>query len=41
MWMELDEMTNSYLDGVTLDDLLTGNKWKKNKLKNIEDLKGQ
>ena len=41
MWMELDEMTNSYLDGITLDDLLTGNKWKKDKLKNIKDLKGQ
>ena len=41
MWMELDEMTNSYLDTVTLDDLITGNKWKKDKLKNIKDLKGQ
>ena len=40
MWMELDELTNNYLNGVTLDDLITGNKWKKNKLKNINDLKG-
>ncbi len=40
MWMELDELTNNYLNGVTLDDLITGNKWKKNKLKNIKDLKG-
>ncbi len=29
MWMELDEVINSYLDTVTLDDLLTGNKWRK------------
>ena len=28
MWKELDELTNNYLDGVTLEDLLTGNKWK-------------
>lgn len=27
MWKELDEITNSYLDGVSLDDLLTGQKW--------------
>ncbi len=40
MWMELDELTNGYLNAVTLDDLITGNKWKKNKLKNIKDLKG-
>lgn len=28
MWKELDELTNAYLDGVTLQDLLTGDKWK-------------
>lgn len=28
MWKELDEITNAYLDGVTLRDLLTGEKWK-------------
>ena len=28
MWRELDELTNSYLDTVTLRDLLTGEKWK-------------
>ena len=27
MWQELDEITNAYLDGVTLQDLLTGEKW--------------
>lgn len=29
MWRELDELTNAYLDTVTLRDLLTGDKWKK------------
>ena len=29
MWKELDDITNAYLDTVTLDDLLTGAKWKK------------
>ena len=29
MWMELDEITNSYLDTVTLEDLLTGQKWRR------------
>lgn len=29
MWKELDDITNSYLDTVTLKDLLTGEKWKK------------
>lgn len=29
MWKELDEITNAYLDGVSLQDLLTGEKWKK------------
>lgn len=29
MWMELDEITNAYLDTVTLKDLLTGEKWRK------------
>ena len=28
MWMELDEITNAYLDRVTLQDLLSGEKWK-------------
>ena len=28
MWKELDELTNSYLDGVSLQDLLTGEKWR-------------
>ena len=28
MWKELDDITNAYLDGVTLEDLLTGEKWK-------------
>ena len=30
MWRELDELTNAYLDTVTLRDLLTGEKWKEN-----------
>ena len=29
MWKELDDITNAYLDGVSLRDLLTGEKWKK------------
>ena len=29
MWKELDDITNTYLDGVSLQDLLTGEKWKK------------
>lgn len=29
MWQELDEITNTYLDGITLADLFTGAKWKK------------
>lgn len=29
MWVELDNITNTYLDTVTLKDLLTGEKWKK------------
>lgn len=29
MWKELDDITNAYLDTVTLDDLLTGAKWRK------------
>ena len=28
MWRELDELTNAYLDTVSLRDLLTGDKWK-------------
>ena len=28
MWKELDEITNAYLDSVTLQDLITGDKWK-------------
>ena len=27
MWKELDDITNAYLDGITLEDLLTGDKW--------------
>ena len=30
MWKELDDITNAYLDTVSLSDLLTGDKWKKN-----------
>ena len=29
MWKELDDITNAYLDGVTLADLLSGEKWNK------------
>ena len=29
MWKELDDITNAYLDTVTLGDLLTGEKWSK------------
>ena len=28
MWQELDEITNAYLDKVSLQDLITGEKWK-------------
>ena len=28
MWKELDELTNHYLASVTLDDLLSGGRWK-------------
>lgn len=28
MWKELDEITNAYLDTVTLQDLISGEKWK-------------
>lgn len=28
MWKELDGITNAYLDSVSLQDLLTGRKWK-------------
>ena len=28
MWKELDDITNAYLDSVSLEDLLTGNRWK-------------
>ena len=27
MWKELDEITNRYLDSVTLEDLITGKRW--------------
>ena len=27
MWKELDDITNAYLDTVSLEDLLTGEKW--------------
>lgn len=30
MWKELDDITNAYLDGITLTDLITGNKWRNN-----------
>lgn len=30
MWKELDDITNAYLDTVSLKDLLTGDKWKNN-----------
>ena len=29
MWVELDEITNHYLDSVYLSDLLSGEKWRK------------
>ncbi|MDO4815067.1 MAG: Rrf2 family transcriptional regulator [Bacillota bacterium] len=29
MWKELDDITNAYLDTVSLEDLITGAKWKK------------
>ena len=29
MWKELDDITNAYLDTVSLNDLLTGEKWRK------------
>lgn len=29
MWKELDDITNAYLDTVSLEDLLTGEKWQK------------
>ncbi len=29
MWEELDEVVNSYLSGITLADLISGDKWKK------------
>lgn len=29
MWKELDDITNAYLDTVNLEDLLTGEKWRK------------
>ena len=28
MWKELDDITNNYLDSVSLNDLLTGSRWK-------------
>ena len=31
MWKELDDITNAYLDTVTLSDLLTGEKWRVDK----------
>lgn len=41
MWKELDDITNNYLDAVSLEDLITGTKWNKKKLINIKDVKGQ
>ena len=29
MWVELDDIINNYLDAVTLDDLITGARWRK------------
>ena len=29
MWRELDDITNNYLDAVSLSDLLSGDKWRK------------
>lgn len=29
MWSELDEVVSAYLSGITLYDLMTGDKWKK------------
>lgn len=29
MWKELDELTNNYLDAVSLEDILSGDRWKK------------
>ena len=29
MWKELDDITNAYLDTVSLSDLLTGEKWRR------------
>lgn len=29
MWEKLDEVVNSYLSGITLADLISGDKWKK------------
>ena len=31
MWKELDDITNAYLDTVSLEDLLTGDKWRQQK----------
>ena len=31
MWMELDDITNAYLDSVKLTDLINGERWKKPK----------
>jgi Rrf2 family protein len=36
MWRELDELTNRYLDTVSLRDLLTGDKWKNEKTFTIQ-----
>ena len=31
MWKELDDITNAYLDTVSLEDLLSGDKWRQQK----------
>ena len=31
MWKELDDITHAYLDTVSLEDLLTGDKWRQQK----------
>lgn len=32
MWKELDEITNTYLNGITLQDLISGDKWKQDEV---------
>ena len=37
MWQELDALTNAYLDSVTLSDLLSGERWRKENKGKEED----